>query len=378
MLDRIEEYNDKENEADSYFYAFLEPISPKMAQLAKELENTIFNSPRMMLTHSRVLSEYILKQVIKIKKFEEPADNLLDRINLLQHKGCLSEDICNALHHVRKMGNQAAHETRAFRFSEALLSWEALYKIIKWYVDTYGDAKFKVPLYQDPLPTNQNQSATEEIEDRLQSLEELLMSLKEREEGKEEEEEEVQGDENRVIRAISYQGQQIDIPYFLRDIYLLPQRFPHAEKFLIRLGAEQQVRVMSELPSNLNDLKQHLKRNQEQNIENLFKDLKIFVEEEVERKRMQTENEGKLFLFFKDQCIVITDELSIIKLSNNEFRGIPQLIRQLNEDDICTVGQLPKELVILTKYDKVGKGTVEKLFNQLIEKQKNMQEAAVQ
>ncbi|MEK4715721.1 hypothetical protein [Sporosarcina sp. FSL K6-5500] len=45
------------------------------------------------------------------------------------------------------------------------------------------------------------------------------------------------------------------------------------------------------------------------------------------------------------------------------------LLRQLNEDQIEMVGQLPKELVILAKYENVGVGTVDKVFEQLKGKQ---------
>jgi hypothetical protein len=63
----------------------------------------------------------------------------------------------------------------------------------------------------------------------------------------------------------------------------------------------------------------------------------------------------------------VTEELSKLPLplTAEEFIGIPGLLRQLNEEQIESVGQLPKELVILAKYDKVGIGTVEKLFDQL-------------
>ena len=37
--------------------------------------------------------------------------------------------------------------------------------------------------------------------------------------------------------------------------------------------------------------------------------------------------------------------LSKIPLNADEFTGIPSLLRQLNEDQIETVGQLPKGLV---------------------------------
>lgn len=66
----------------------------------------------------------------------------------------------------------------------------------------------------------------------------------------------------------------------------------------------------------------------------------------------------------------MTEELSKILLTSAEFTGIPSLLRQLNDDQIETVGQLPKELVILAKYENVGIGTVEKLFEQLKEKQR--------
>lgn len=49
-------------------------------------------------------------------------DFVAGRIDLLNENGYLSPDICNALHYVRKVGNQAAHDTRVFRYSEALLS----------------------------------------------------------------------------------------------------------------------------------------------------------------------------------------------------------------------------------------------------------------
>ena len=61
--------------------------------------------------------------------------------------------------------------------------------------------------------------------------------------------------------------------------------------------------------------------------------------------------------------------MSKIHLTSDNFTGIPNLLRQLNEDQIKTVGQLSKELVILAKYAHVGVGIVEKLFQQLKEKQ---------
>ena len=161
----------------SYFYQFLEPISKELAFVARELENSIFTSPRTMLTHARIFVENILQQVIQAEKLpDEPWTNLKERIDLLNENGYLTSEIRDALHHVRQIGNQAAHDSRMFRYSEALLSWESVYKIVKWYVEVYGPVDFIVPSYQDPSPQMEQSYDITELEVRLKALEELLIS----------------------------------------------------------------------------------------------------------------------------------------------------------------------------------------------------------
>jgi hypothetical protein len=104
---------------------FLEPISKELALVARELESSIFTSPRTMLTHARVFVETILQKVMQAEKLSyEERISLIDRIDLLNENGYLITEIKDALHHVRLIGNQAAHDARMFRYSEALLSWE--------------------------------------------------------------------------------------------------------------------------------------------------------------------------------------------------------------------------------------------------------------
>ena len=159
----------------SYFYQFLEPISKELAFVARELENSIFTSPRTMLTHARIFVETILQQVIRAEKLpDEQWTNLKERIDLLNENGYLTPEIRDALHHVRQIGNQAAHDTRMFRYSEALLSWESVYQIVKWYVEVYGPVDFTVPGYQDPSPLVKQSYDIAEIEERIKKLEKLL------------------------------------------------------------------------------------------------------------------------------------------------------------------------------------------------------------
>ncbi|MEK3889385.1 DUF4145 domain-containing protein [Bacillus sp. FSL K6-3431] len=363
-----------------YFYTFLEPVSKELAYLARELENSIYSSPRTMLTHARTFVEAILQKVIRAERMDDLYTTLKDRIDLLNEKGYLTTEIIDALHHIRMSGNKAAHDVRKFRYSEALLSWEAIYTIVKWYIEVYGPVDMMVPDYQDPS-TDRNEYDMTELDVRLKNLEELLVvSLGQ---GHEEatHEETVASTEiitqhteepgYTAIRKVTYQDRKLDIPYFLRDAFLLPQRFDKSERFLIKLGAEQQARIMSELPNNLEGLHKHVKRYNEKNDENLFEELHIFIEEEKVRRKLALERPGELFFFYKSDHIVVTEELSKVPLTTDEFTGSPSLIRQLNQDQIETVGQLPRELVILAKYENVGIGTVERLFEQLKGKQKN-------
>lgn len=246
-------------EKQSYFYQFLEPISKELAFVARELENSIFTSPRTMLTHARIFVETILQQVIRAEKLpDEQWTNLKERIDLLNENGYLTPEIRDALHHVRQIGNQAAHDTRMFRYSEALLSWESVYRIVKWYVEVYGPVDFIVPDYQDPSPVVQQSYDIAEIEERIKKLEELL---KTKVLGPQTETVEPPTSTNlelkrpgfTTIRTLIYKDGKLEVPYFLRDAFLLPQRFATSETFLIRLGAEQQARIMSELPNNLEE-----------------------------------------------------------------------------------------------------------------------------
>lgn len=364
-----------------YFYTFLEPVSKELAYLVRELENSIYTSPRTMLTHARTFIEAILQKVMRAENLDNDLYmTLKERIDLLHEKGYLIPEIIDALHYIRQSGNKAAHDVRKLRYSEALLSWEAIYTIVKWYIEVYGPIDMTVPEYQDPEPARNDYDMTE-LEVRLKSLEKLLAESLGQGQGKAITEEKVVVETNQfvqeaevpgftTIRTIIYKDNKLDIPYFLRDAFLLPQRFAKSERFLIKLGAEQQARIMSELPNNLEDLHKHVKRYNEKNDENLFEELKIFIEEEKVRRKLALERPGELFFFYKADHIVVTEGLAQIPLTTKEFTGSPSLIRQLNEAQIETVGQLPRELVILAKYENVGIGTVENLFEQLRGKQK--------
>jgi hypothetical protein len=364
---------------NDYYYQFLTQVSKELAVLARELEYSVFTSPRMMLTHARTFVEDIMQRVLKHERISDVAcTGLLERIQLLHSYDILPGDIADAVHKVRKLGNDAAHNTKAFRFSEALMSWEALYVLVKWYMEVYGPITFDMPSYQEPKLDLANKYDRQELELRFNQWQEsVLQKVSEIagqvdgsvvvKQGVEKRDEPIVVPGDTTLRTITYKGKEVEIPYFLRDAFLLPQRFENAERFMIALGGVQQARIMSELPKDLEGMSRFVKRYKEDNEEMLFNDLRNFVLEERARRRLMQERHDELFIFFRTEHIIMTENLSQIPLTEEYFKGFPNFLRQLQEDGIERVGQLPQELLILAKYDRVGISTVKKLFTQMKE-----------
>lgn len=381
----------------SYFYRFLEDISQELARTLYELENAIYNSPRSMLTHSRTFIEALLEKVMIHENMpNEPYLTIKDRIQDLDDNGLLTVDVKNSLHEVRKLGNMAAHDTRQFRYSESLTAWEHIHIIVRWFVEVYGSYEIEVPEYVDPIMRTDRSYDLEEMAFRFQKIEELLKQSLAKEQPKNINKNAADQDvkinkepldsdlhkENEFItksmdtppglipvRTITYGEESIDIPYFLRDAFLLPQRFEESERFLVRLGGEEEARLMSELPDSLEGFHKRTTRYKESHSETFFYELRQYINEEIRRRKLMQSRPGELFLFYQSNEIVVTEDLGSIDVNKENFTGMPGLIDQLNEDGIHKVRDLPKELVIIGKYKGVGKGRVESFFKQLQEKQ---------
>ena len=376
----------------NYFYEFIKPIYNELTQTLQELENAIYSSPRSMLTHSRTFIEALLEKVMIHEDMKnEPFLTMIERIQDLRDNGLLTDEVHHALHEVRKLGNYAAHDTRQFRFSESLTAWEHIYTIVKWFIEVYGSHDIVVPEYVDPIMKMNRSYDLEEMTLRFKKLEDLLkQSLKNERPKQLEEEIEVRDTDSTkmkmeesiiqkeiaistidetpgftTIRTITYRDDSVDIPYFLRDVFLLPQRFEESERFLVRLGGEEEARLMSELPNTLEGFHTRITRYKESHSETFFNELKQFIAEEKRRKKLTQSRPGELFLFYNSDEIVVTEDLGKIEINKENFTGIPSLIDQLNKDGIHTVLDLPKELLIIGKYKQVGKSRVERFFRQL-------------
>lgn len=337
-------------------YEVLKGINPNLAELTKEIEKLVYVSPRAAMQTTRTMAETLVRQVAEMEKMEHAELSFGEVQMKLKSEGILTATTDNAIHFVRRQGNTASHDgTRKMLIREALICWEYQHIVLVWFIETYASPDIEVPAYVEPVPDN-----AAERDDLIGHIEALMETFKQKQS-----KQEVIVNEQKFSRRVYYKDQFVEVPDFLRDAFLLPQRFPKSTTFLIRLNGEQQARIMSELPYQLDGLHQHVKRFKETNDACFFEELKQFVEEEQKRKLLMEQYRGELLLFYKSDFVILTEALGNVTLTKDNFPGQTSLLNSLQEQGFLTVKDLPKELVLLGKYRNVGETALANLFNQL-------------
>lgn len=349
----------------SHLYSFLDNSFPKIAKLCQEIESIIYKSPRMALTSCRTLAETLLDKAVEAENLTTIISNTLqERITYFYREGVITDEQNSAFYIIRKYGNAASHDSfRKFYIREALEVWENTYKVVKWYIEVYGSTEIEVPEYEEPAVKVSDNEDLSKVLEIIKGLEKRLQGG-EINSGEEDSNEEA-SKSHKVSRILQYGAEQLEIPFFLRDAFLLPQRFPKSTTFLVRLNGEQQARIMSELPESLEGLHQHVKRFNEKNDAVFFEELNQYVNEEIIRKQIEEQHQGEMILFYKEDYIILTEALGEIELTIKDFPGSPSFIKQLHEKNLIKIKQLPKELVLLGKYKNVGETTLQRFFEQL-------------
>lgn len=332
-------------------------ITPSLAELTQDTERLIFVSPRAAMQTIRTMAETLVRQVILLEGLEHSELSFGEVQKKLKEEGIITQIVDNAIHFVRRQGNTASHDgTRKMLIREALTCWEHQHLILTWFIETYASPDIEVPEYIEPVP----EQGVFNREDLIEHIDALMQKFV-----KKKPESEVVLTEQKVSRRIYYKDQFVEIPDFLRDAFLLPQRFPKSTTFLIRLNGEQQARIMSELPYQLDGLHQHVKRFKEANDECFFEELKSFIEEEKKRKIVMEQYRGEVLLFYKSDFVILTEALGNATLIKDNFPGQTSLLNSLIEQGFQHVKDLPKELVLLGKYRNVGETALANLFNLL-------------
>jgi DNA phosphorothioation-dependent restriction protein DptF len=135
------------------FLSFLETINPDAAQIAKKMEDLLFEDPSSSIIKARVYTEEILNEVFKQEKLEAPYQSTLyDKILLLTREGYITRDIQQAFDTIRMSGNKAAHNAQFNDITVAFKLHKEMYKIAVWFYEVYSTENIRIPAYEIPKP----------------------------------------------------------------------------------------------------------------------------------------------------------------------------------------------------------------------------------
>jgi type I restriction enzyme R subunit len=90
-------------------FGVLEPIEPLLALYGAGAESSVYSDPNAALIKCRQFGEVLVEQLLRRSSTRVESSRQVDRIRALEDAGVLTEVTANALHEVRKAGNDATH-----------------------------------------------------------------------------------------------------------------------------------------------------------------------------------------------------------------------------------------------------------------------------
>lgn len=160
-------------------FDFLEQYWPALAQISKVAENYLYSDPNACIYKLGMFSERLVQEMIVFEKISDPKnDNTqANRIRLLKRAGLLPTDIDNTLYVLRKTRNDAVH-AGADSLDDAKMLLSMAYNLAVWFMQTYGDWKYKPESFV--LPEENKQANIEAILDEQEKkIAELTQKLEE-------------------------------------------------------------------------------------------------------------------------------------------------------------------------------------------------------
>jgi len=147
----------------SIFADFLKQESHDLGNEIIGMERLIYNEPAMACVKARKLIEMVLNSVIEIEGLElYNYKNLNEKIRAFDGDGIFDKKIARDLDQIRLKGNRASHDSDSIiRIQDALASHASVYKVTRWYFESYLDHKKVFPEYNEP--NNNSESDIKEL-----------------------------------------------------------------------------------------------------------------------------------------------------------------------------------------------------------------------
>lgn len=132
-------------------FQFLEPKWPGLSQLGQLAEKNIFRDSNTTLIKLGMFAERLVDYMFAYDNIPMPYDTTqVSKIKILKQNGCIPYNIDQILYIIRKSRNDAAHAIyEDVKMAETNTS--LAFKLAVWFMQTYGDWKFKAPQYVAPV-----------------------------------------------------------------------------------------------------------------------------------------------------------------------------------------------------------------------------------
>ena len=155
-------------------FSFLSTAWPMLADLGDLAEKNLYIDPNTSLIKLRMFGEILTKYLFAYENQEDPIDGKqISRLNLLNSKRIVPENLVPLFHALRKTGNKATHEVYGTP-EEAQTHLQFAHRLAGWLRQTYGDGEYSaqdfVPPAQISFDANQIDTLKQELTHRSDQL----------------------------------------------------------------------------------------------------------------------------------------------------------------------------------------------------------------
>lgn len=286
-------------------FEFVGQFSSDLAELARRIENQLFEQPHASLIQARLYTE----QLVKIMSKEEGLEDIYplkhsERIHKLYRENVVEEDIYMKLEWIRKKGNKAAHDVKEVEIHDVLQVHKFLFEISVWYMEVYVSYDFEAPAYTLPIKTAQQTNPL-----RVKDLDILIK------------------------------------PYF-----------------------DQTLQKMENMWSEVHRQFEAIRKEKEQvHMETSFSEAVGTQQAEAAVTIITSQDAPQVLLQFKNETLLVTGELVETSILELPINGCNYLVRELSRVGIDSLLKITEPMDFLyMKLNGVGPHTIEKFWNQLL------------
>lgn len=159
-------------------FEFLGHLEPTLYDLGKKSEDYFADDPSTCIFKLRQFCEILTQNYAKLFEYrEDDFSNQLSLLKKLDYDSKLPKKVADALHHIRKIGNDAVHN-KPVKNEDALTCLKLGVQLAYWYVNTaFDEFEFDANIYAF-LPPKSPKHVTKRLQDEISRLEKELTIVK--------------------------------------------------------------------------------------------------------------------------------------------------------------------------------------------------------